>query len=37
MELSIQLHMGFKYIMVDDMIGLTENMTMKQDRHKLVT
>ena len=36
-ELLIQLHIGLKYTMVGDMIGLTENMTMKQDIHKLVT
>ena len=37
MELLIQLHMGLKYTIVDDMIGLTDNMTMKQGIHKLVT
>ena len=37
MELLIHLHMELKYTMVDDMIGLTDNMTMKQVIHKLVT
>ena len=31
MKLLIQLHAELKYTMVGDMIGLTENMTMKQD------